>query len=84
MLPYYFEARFIGFRRSDENVVIRLAIAVDVGRTLPNTDLSRDFMELVVDRLGRADEKEPGIKIGLGLFDLFILPWALFCDCSMR
>ena len=26
--------------------------------------------------LGGADEKEPGIKIGLGLFDLFILHWA--------
>ena len=24
--------------------------AFDVGRALPNTDLSRDFMELVVDR----------------------------------
>ena len=47
----------------------------DVGRTLPNTDLSRDFMELVVD-LGGADEKEPGNDIGLGLFDPFILRWA--------
>lgn len=27
-----------------------IIIAFDVGRTLPNTDLSRDFMELVVDR----------------------------------
>ena len=26
--------------------------------------------------LGGADEKEPGIEIGLGLFDLFILRWA--------
>ena len=57
-----------------------LFFAFDVGRMLPNTDLSRDFMELVVDRwVGgswRADEKEPGIEIGLNLFDLFILSWA--------
>ena len=26
--------------------------------------------------LGGADEKEPGVEIGLGLFDLFILRWA--------
>ena len=26
--------------------------------------------------LGVADEKEPGIEIGLGLFELFILCWA--------
>ena len=31
-----------------------LIFAFDVGRTLPNTDLSRDFMELVVD--GSADD----------------------------
>ena len=30
-------------------IVITDIIAFDVGRTLPNTDLSRDFMGLVVD-----------------------------------
>ena len=37
-------------------------IAFDVGRTLPNTDLSRDFMGLVVDGLvnGYWDELLPG------------------------
>ena len=53
-----------------------IIIAFDIGRMLPNIDLSRDFMELVVDGLvdlGGADEKEPGIEFGLGLFDLFFL-----------
>lgn len=50
-------------------------------------DLSRAFMEVVVidgwvDRHHK--EKEPGIEIGLGLFDLFVFCWAfaLFCDLS--
>ena len=30
-------------------IIIIIIIAFDVGRTLPNTDLSRDFMGLVVD-----------------------------------
>ena len=64
-------------------------IAFDIGRTLPNMDLSQDFMELVVldgwvDRHHK--EKEPGIEIGLGLFDPFdpldfciVLPSFILC-----
>ena len=65
----------------------KLLVAFDVGRTLPNTDLSRNFVQLVVIDEG-VDRwitgKEPGIEIGQGLFDLFVLRWAfaLFCDCS--
>ena len=70
---------------------IQSLIAFTIGRTLPNMDLSQDFMELVVvdccgSWRGRSHhkEKEPGIEIALGLFDLFVLHWAygLFCNRS--
>ena len=71
-------------------IIVIIVIAFDIGRTLPNMDLSRDFMRLVVGRsvdLGMpdctsgipadffagAEEREPGIEIGLGLSDLFVL-----------
>ena len=44
--------RFVFFWRDQSNCrnLDTRIFAFDVGRTLPNTDLSRDFMELVVDR----------------------------------
>ena len=79
--------------------LLLISIAFDVGRTLPNTDLSRDFMGLVVvngswdahlaspaDFFAGAEEREPGIEIGLGLSDLFVLYVnlvALFFDRSL-
>ena len=35
--------------KTETKIGVFIFIAFDVGRTLPNTDLSRDFMGLVVD-----------------------------------
>ena len=43
-----YSPKYLGASRKSEKKKKRI-IAFDVGRTLPNTDLSRDFMGLVVD-----------------------------------